>query len=65
MNPDNRLLSRTSVTNELRRLADTFGWTGDDVRQVSLDALDAAFIDEPTRRRLRAEVLLPAFDTRR
>lgn len=53
VNPDNRLLSRTSVTGELRKLADTFGWTGADVRRLSLDGLDAAFLDHPTRLRLR------------
>jgi adenosine deaminase len=52
VNPDNRMLSGTSVTSELRLLRDAFGWTTDDFADVTRTALAAAFCDDDTRRRV-------------
>jgi adenosine deaminase len=50
---DNRLMSRTTLTDELHLLVRTFGWTLEDLRGLTLAALDAAFCDEGTREALR------------
>jgi adenosine deaminase len=56
VNPDNRMLSGTSVTSELRLLRDEFGWTIHDFADVTANALRAAFCDEDTRTRVGAIV---------
>jgi len=61
VNPDNRLLAGASVSSELRRLVEVFGWSDHDILEVTLAGLDAAFIDVATRRQLRDDVVLPAF----
>lgn len=61
VNPDNRMLSGTSVTGELRLLGDTFGWGIDDFRDVTVHAIEAAFVDLDTRAHLRDEIILPAY----
>ncbi|MDH5372036.1 MAG: adenosine deaminase family protein [Acidimicrobiia bacterium] len=40
---DNRLMSRTSLTQEFVQLADTFGWVREDFLSVTENALGAAF----------------------
>lgn len=43
VNPDNRLMSRTSVTQELRQLMEVHGWTHDDVQFAMNSARFAGF----------------------
>jgi hypothetical protein len=38
-----------------------FGWDLDDFRDVTVNAIEAAFVDLDTRARLRDEVILPAY----
>ena len=52
VNTDNRLMSATSMTDELVVCTDTFGWTEDRVVRVLRNAADAAFCSEQERRRL-------------
>jgi adenosine deaminase len=44
VNTDNRLMSATSLTNEIGILADTFGYDADDVLAFQLNAAEAAFL---------------------
>ena len=44
VNPDNRLMSRTTVTQELALLAGTFGYDLDDLAAFQLNAAAAAFL---------------------
>lgn len=46
----------TTLTNEYQMLADAFGWTGTEFRQMNLWAVDAAFCDEATKIRLRKDL---------
>lgn len=42
----------TTLRDEYDRLADTFGWDDETVREVNVTAAKAAFCDEPTREKL-------------
>ena len=46
----------TTLSHEYQRLADAFGWSEPEFRQMNLWAVDAAFCDEATRTRLRKEL---------
>ncbi len=56
VNCDNRLMSSTSPTGELLGLVETFGWGSDEVRRVTVNAANAAFVDPSTRRSLIARI---------
>ncbi|MGP3534240.1 adenosine deaminase [Microbacterium sp. RD1] len=53
VSPDNRLLSGTSATGELVRLAEAFGYTLADLARFQLTAADAAFLPASERHELR------------
>jgi len=56
VNTDNRLLSRTSSTEELVRVVEAFGLTPDEVRRILLAAAAASFAPAPVRQELAAQV---------
>ncbi|WGW10838.1 adenosine deaminase [Saxibacter everestensis] len=62
LSPDNRLMSGTSMTREMRLLMDEAGWDHDDLLWVSVNALQNAFLDLPDREALLDELLLPGFE---
>ena len=49
VNTDNRLMSQTSVSAELRHLRDAFGTTADDVVRYARNAAEASFLPEADR----------------
>ena len=61
LSSDNRLMSRTSTTREMRRAAEAFGWTLADLEQITLTGLEAGFAESSARAALRDDVVLPAF----
>ncbi len=56
VNTDNRLMSATSLTNELDILADTFGYTLDDLEEFQLNAAEVAFLPLEDREELVARI---------
>jgi len=52
---DNRLVSDTSLSRELELAASTWNWTADQLRQVRLNALEAAFCTPALKSRLLAK----------
>lgn len=44
INTDNRLMSGTSMTKEMQQCVDAFGWTLDDLRWLTINAMKSAFI---------------------
>lgn len=58
LNTDNRLMSRTSMTNEFQLVVEHQGFGIDDLRAVTERAVDAAFCDEPTRSEIAKKVAL-------
>jgi adenosine deaminase len=61
LNTDNRLMSGVSVTSEVTAVAETFGWTWDDVATVTERAVARAFLPDGERRRLLEDVVRPAY----
>ena len=64
LNTDNRLMSGTDMTTELRRANRYLGLGLDDFRRILLNGVDAAFLADDEKNRLRQEVEseLKAFD---
>lgn len=58
---DNRLMSRTSLTDELWHLVTEAGWTRDDLREVTTTAAWSAFVHHDEREALVGDVLDPAW----
>ncbi len=57
LNPDNRLMSGTSMTNEFALVAEHQGFGLPDFKTVTLRAAEAAFCDAATRAEVRERVL--------
>lgn len=62
LSSDDRLWTGTTLTDEMLLLVEHAGWTWDDLRQVTIDALDAAFIDQGTRTALLEHVVVPGWE---
>lgn len=56
VNTDNRLMSQTSVSAELRHLRDAFGITPEDVARYARNAAESAFLSDADRKRLLARL---------
>jgi adenosine deaminase len=61
LNTDNRLMSGVSVTSEFTAVAETFGWSWDDVQTVTERAVARAFVSDGERARLLDEVVRPGY----
>ena len=61
INCDNRLQSRTTLSREFALLSETFGWSLDDVRWCTVNAMKSAFLPFDERLRLINEVIKPGF----
>jgi adenosine deaminase len=63
LNTDNRLMSGTSLSREMRLLVEEAGWTLADLRWVTINALKSAFIPFDERLGLIDEVVKPGYAT--
>lgn len=54
---DQRGITNTTLAQEMRLLVDAFGWERSVLARRQLDALEAAFVTEPKRARLRERLL--------
>jgi adenosine deaminase len=61
VNTDNRLMSNTSMTNELRELRDAFGYGWDDFEWLTINAMKSAFWPFDDRLALIDGVIKPAY----
>ncbi len=61
VNTDSRLVAGTSMTREMSLLVDQAGWTVEDLRAVTVDALESAFAPDAQRAALLADVVRPGF----
>ncbi|WP_221356166.1 adenosine deaminase [Streptomyces beigongshangae] len=61
LNTDNRLVSGTTMTREMSLLVEEAGWTLDDLRTVTVNALKSAFIPFDERNALIRDVVLPGY----
>jgi adenosine deaminase len=62
LNTDNRLVSGTTMTREMSLLVEQAGWTVEDLRTVTVNALKSAFIPFDERRALIEDVVLPGYE---
>ncbi|WP_349827417.1 adenosine deaminase [Brevibacterium litoralis] len=61
VNPDNRLMSATSCTREMRLLVDRCGWDQDDLEWATVTAMNNAFLPLDERERMLDEIIVPGF----
>jgi len=62
LNTDNRVMSRTSMSNEFALVAEHHGLTIRDLEQVTERAMMAAFCSLPTKERLLTERIRPGYE---
>jgi len=61
VNTDNRLMSNTSMTNEMVQLADAFGWGLKDFEWLTINAMKSAFAPFTERLKLINGVIKPGY----
>jgi adenosine deaminase len=61
VNTDNRLMSGTSMTREMSLLVHDAGWTPEDLRWVTINAMKSAFIPFDERLAIIDDVVKPGF----
>ncbi|MER6624085.1 adenosine deaminase [Streptomyces sp. NPDC000931] len=62
LNTDNRLVSGTTMTREMSLLVEQAGWTVEDLRTVTVNAVKSAFLPFDERNALIRDVVLPGYD---
>src|SRR6202008_1588772 len=61
LNTDNRLMSRTSMSQEFEAAADTFGLTLDDFEKITINAMKSAFLPYDRRLDLIYKTIKPGY----
>ncbi|MFE3699403.1 adenosine deaminase family protein, partial [Nocardia tengchongensis] len=61
VNTDNRLMSDTTMSKEMLKLSETFGYGWSDLERFTINAMKSAFIPFPERLRLIDEVIKPGY----
>ena len=61
VNTDNRLMSDTSMSQEMLKLVETFGYGWSDLERFTINAMKSAFIPFPDRLRIIDEIIKPGY----
>ncbi|MFE5463329.1 adenosine deaminase [Nocardia sp. NPDC056564] len=61
VNTDNRLMSDTSMSQEMLKLVDTFGYGWSDLERFTINAMKSAFIPFPERLRIIDNIIKPGY----
>jgi adenosine deaminase len=61
VNTDNRLMSNTSMTKEMQKLAEAFDWGLDDLEWLTVNAMKSSFAPFPERLKLINGVIKPRY----
>ena len=61
LNTDNRLMSNTSLSREMLLCSEAFGWTLEDLQELTINAAKSAFIPLHERLSLIEDVILPGY----
>jgi adenosine deaminase len=61
VNTDNRLMSKTSMTDEMTALVEAFGYTLDDLRWFTINAMKSAFLPFDERLAIIDGVVKPGY----
>ncbi|MDN5895518.1 MAG: adenosine deaminase [Nocardioides sp.] len=62
VNTDNRLMSKTSMTDEMHALVEAFGYDLEDLRWFTINAMKSAFIPFDQRLAIIDDVIKPGYD---
>jgi len=62
INTDNRLMSGVSLSSEMARCAEVFGWGWPDLRWLSINAMKSSFFEFDERLALINGVIKPGYD---
>jgi len=63
LNTDNRLMSNTSMTNEMTQCVKSFDWKFADLQRVTVNALKSSFIPFEERLEIIEKIVKPAYAT--
>ena len=63
VNTDNRLMSRITLSEELARLAEAFGYGSASLEELTVAAMQSAFCEPEQRQRLVAQTIRPGWTT--
>jgi adenosine deaminase len=61
LNTDNRLMSDTSMTKEMAKMVDAFGWGLDDLEWITINSVKSAFAAFPERLRIINGIVKPRY----
>ncbi|MFC9892267.1 adenosine deaminase [Nocardia sp. NPDC127579] len=61
VNTDNRLMSDTSMSQEMLKLVQTFGYGWSDLERFTINAMKSAFIPFPERLRIIDDIIKPGY----
>ncbi|MEV6321513.1 adenosine deaminase [Nocardia sp. NPDC051787] len=61
VNTDNRLMSDTSMSKEMLKLVETFGYGWSDLERFTINAMKSAFIPFPERLRIIDDIIKPGY----
>ena len=61
VNTDNRLMSQTSMSKEMTALVDAFGYTLEDLRWFTINAMKSAFLPFDERLAIIDDVIKPGY----
>jgi adenosine deaminase len=61
LNTDNRLMSDTSMTKEMAKMVDAFGWGLDDLEWITINSVKSAFAPFPERLRIINGAIKPRY----
>jgi adenosine deaminase len=61
LNTDNRLMSATSMTQEMNQLVEAFGWGWDELYRITSNGIKSAFLPFDERAAILADVIKPAY----
>ena len=61
LNTDNRLMSRTSMSNEMEQVVGAFHWDLAELQRVTINAMKSAFIPYPERLVIIEQVIKPGY----
>lgn len=61
VNTDNRLMSDTTMSREMHKLVETFGYGWSDLERFTINAMKSAFIPFPERLRIIDDIIKPGY----
>jgi adenosine deaminase len=61
LNTDNRLMSNTSMSNEMEQCVNAFSWKFSDLELVTINAMESSFISHDEKTEIIEKIIKPAY----